>query len=84
MGANMSCMLYACYVKLKDPPSLKMVLAMSVHSATGHDLCLAGLTSCKVTVGKLQFKHTFIVCKKVQKEPVIGLHMQQLHHLGCD
>ena len=36
-GSNMSCMSYTCYMRLKDPPSLKMVPAMSVYSATGHD-----------------------------------------------
>ena len=60
MGANMSHMSYTCYVKIKDPPSLKMVPAMSVHSATYHDLCPVGLTCCEVTIGKSQFKHSFI------------------------
>ena len=35
---------------LKDLPSLKMVSAMPVHSATGHDLCPVGLTYCEVTI----------------------------------
>ena len=75
--ANMSCISYACYTKLKDSPSLKMVFSMSVHSATGHDLCLKGLTYCKVTRGKSKLRHTFIMYKKLQKL-LIGLDMQQL------
>ena len=63
----MSCMQYACYKKLKYPPSLKMLSSMSVHSATGHDLCPVGLTCCEVTIGKSQFKHIFIMCNKLQK-----------------
>ena len=57
---------------------------MSVHSAMGHDLCPIGLACCEVTIGKSQFRHMFIVCKRLQKELVIGLDMQHLHHLGCD
>ena len=52
MGINMSCMSYVCYVKLKDRLMLKMVPAMSVHSAIGHDLYPVGLIYCKVTIGK--------------------------------
>ena len=57
---------------------------MSVHSATGYDLCPIGLTCCEVMKGKLQVKHTFIVCKNLQKELVIGFDMQQLYQLGCN
>ena len=55
---------------------------MSVHSAMGQDLCLMGIMHCKVMLGNTQFLHTF-VCKSLEKEPVIGLDMQQLHCLGC-
>ena len=55
MGINMSCVSYACYLKLKDPLSLKIVHALSVHSATDHDLCPVGLTCSEDTIGKLQF-----------------------------
>ena len=34
-GNNMRCMSYVCYVKLRDPPSLKTIPVISVHSATG-------------------------------------------------
>ena len=37
-------------------------------------LCPIGLTCCEVMISKPQFRHTFIICKK----------MQQLHHVGCD
>ena len=57
----MSCMSSACYVKLKDPPLLQNVPSMSVHSATGHDLCAIGLPFCGIMLGNLQFRHTFIV-----------------------
>ena len=48
IGSNMSFMSYTCHMKLKDLPSLKMVSALSVDSATGHDICPVGLTCCKV------------------------------------
>ena len=82
--ALMNCISYACYMKLIDLPLLKMISAMLVQSATGHDVCLIGLTSCKLTIGKSQFRHTFIMCKKLQNELVIGHDMQQLHYLGCN
>ena len=37
-GANINCVSYACYMRLKDLPSLKMISAMSVHSGIGHYL----------------------------------------------
>ena len=69
-GTNLSCISYACYMNLKGPPSLKMLSGMLVHSAVGHGICFIGLTCCKVTIGKSQFRHTFIVCMKLQKELV--------------
>ena len=48
MGFNMSCISYPCYTKLIDPPSLKIVPTMSVHSATGYDLCPIGIMCCKI------------------------------------
>ena len=45
---NMSHMLQVCYVKLKEPATLKMVAVMSVHLATGHDLYHIGLPCCLV------------------------------------
>ena len=44
----MSCKSYVCCIKLKDPLSLQNIPAMSVYSATGHDLCLVGLTCCGI------------------------------------
>ena len=35
-------------------------------------------------MGKSQFKHTFIMGRKLHNERIIGFDMQQLHHLGCD
>ena len=82
MGTEINCMSCICYVKLKEPPSLKMVPATSVQSATSHDLCPVGIMCCEVTLHKSQFQHTFIVCKKLLKELVIGLDMQMFHHTG--
>ena len=61
---------------------IKIISAMSVHIATGNDFCPIGLICCVVTTDKLQFRHTFIVCKKLQKELATGLDMQQFHRLG--
>ena len=74
-GVNMSCMTCACYAKLRDSPYLKTIPAMSVHSATGHASYLIGLTCCDITIVKSNFKHTFGVCKWLQKL-IIGLDMQ--------
>ena len=78
-----SCMSYICYTKLMDPPLLSSICALSVHSEMGHDLCTMGLIICWVMLGNIQFMHTFIVFKNVQKELLIWLHVQQLHYLGC-
>ena len=49
MVQALTSMSYACYLKLNDLPSLNMMSAMSVHSASEHDLCCTGLTNCEVT-----------------------------------
>ena len=48
-GAIMRYLSNACYAKLKDLPSLKMVSVMLIHSATGHDLHPTRLTCCQGT-----------------------------------
>ena len=52
-GVNMSCMSYACYMKLRDDLLLQNVTSMSIHSATMHNLCPIGLTYCKCMIGNL-------------------------------
>ena len=80
-NTNISCMSYACYGKLKGPSSLKTVPAMSVHSATGHVLCLIGLTCVKLQQASLNL-NILLLCV-LGKELTTGLEMQNLHHLGC-
>ena len=63
-GANIGSMTYACYMKLKGPPSLKKIPVMSVQSAMGDDLYPTGLT-CDATMGKSQFRFTFNVHRKL-------------------
>ena len=58
-GANLSCMSYTCYMKLKDPPPLQNAATMYVHSATGHYICPIYLTCCGIMIGNLQFRHTY-------------------------
>ena len=60
---NLSCISYACYANLRDPPSSKTLPAMSVHSGTGHDLCPVVLMCGEITIGMSQFKNTVMVCK---------------------
>ena len=72
-GTRMSYMSYTYHMKPKDLPLFKIISAMSVHSAIGHKFCAAGFTCSEVTIGKTQFKLTFIMCKQLQKELVTGL-----------
>ena len=75
------CMLYEVKRSTLDT---KMISAVSVPSPTCHDLCPIDLTCCEVTIGKSQFRYTFIICKKLQKVLLIDQDMQQLHLLGFD
>ena len=50
-------------------------------SAVVHNLNSIGLTHCGIVLGYAQFIYTFITCKNLQKELVIWLDMQQIHHL---
>ena len=72
-GANMSCMSYTCYAKLKDPPPLMSKHALSAPSATGYVLCLMDLIHFGNMLDNTQFIHTFIVCQNLQIEHAIGL-----------
>ena len=81
--ASMSHMSYTSYTKLKDHPPLQNIHALFEHSSMGHNLCPMGLIHCGVMPGNSQFRHSFIVCKNIQKELIIGLDMQLSHHLGC-
>ena len=74
-SANVSCMSYTCYTKLQDLPSLRNIHVLSLQSATGHDLSPMGLIHSGIILSNTQFVHTFIVCKNLQKELVIGLDM---------
>ena len=42
-----------------------------------------GFIHCGFLLGNMQSMHIFTVCRNLQKELVIGLNMQQIHHLGC-
>ena len=39
---------------------------------------------CRTMLAGTQFMHTFIMCNNLQEELIMGLDMQQLHHLGCN
>ena len=79
----MNCLSDTCFAKLGDLP-LQYIHVLSVHSMTSHDLCPMGVVQCTVMLGHTQVMHIFIVCKNWQKEHLIGLDLQQFHHLGCD
>ena len=57
---SMSCLHYACYLKIKNPPPLQNMHVLSVHD-TGHNLCPIVLTQCEVKLGGTLFILTFIV-----------------------
>ena len=80
----MNCISYTCYAKLKEPPPLQNIHAVSVHSVIDHDLYPMDLVHCNDMIGNAQFMHTLIKCRNLQKEILIGLDVQQLHHLNCD
>ena len=80
----MSCTSYTCYAKLKDPPFLENMHALSVHSATSHYLCPMCLVHCNVMLGNAQFMHTFIVFRSLCQGTHVLIHsvdtiMDELH-----
>ena len=66
-------MSYTCYVKQQDPPSLKMVPAMSVQSATGHDLCPMGLACCEAIIGNHNLNTTSSHARSYKKTLLLVL-----------
>ena len=82
-GTGISCMSYGCYSRLPNRPNLNAALMLSVHLATGHDLCPMGIANCKVILSHMPVIHSFNVCKHLTKDLVIGLHMQQTCNIGC-
>ena len=55
--ANMICMFHTCFNQSKDPPSLRNIHVLSMHSAVGHALCPTGLIQYGVILG-----NTHIIC----------------------
>ena len=79
-GTGMSCMSYECSNSLPRKSYLNKTHMLSVHSARDHDLYPMNIVNCKVALGNTLMIHSFIVCKHLTKDLVIGLDMQQILH----
>ena len=51
----------------KDLSPLQNTQALSVHSTMIHNLCSMGLRHCDIKLGYVQFIHTLIFCKNLEK-----------------
>ena len=55
-----------------------------LHSAMGHNLQPLGKPNCEVSIGGISMTHSFIVCKHLTEDLVIGLDMHQIYRIGCN
>ena len=80
----MNCISLTSHTTLKKTLPLQNIEVLSMYSTVGHGLSPIESMHCGIMLVDAKFAHTFIVSKILQKELVMGLNMQPVHHLGCD
>ena len=80
-GATRSCMNYSTAYKLgKD--QIKQFNAMQVVGADGSDLGALGTLTCKITIGDMEIEQTFIVCRHLQQNIILGTDFAKENQAG--
>ena len=71
-GASRSCINEHTYHNL-NLPKISELSDVKVSSATGTPIEVLGTVECKITLGKCQYKHKFIVCRNIKRTMILGL-----------
>ena len=82
--ARMSCMSHIYYFNSIVKSSLTDTRMLTFHLAMGHNMQPVGITNYEVTMGGASMTDSFIMCKYLTKDVVIGLDIQQIYRIGCN
>ena len=80
-GATRSCMNYNTAYKL-GKEQIKQFNTMQVVGADGSDLGAVGTISCKISLGDIEVEQTFIVCRHLRRNVILGTDFAKTNHAG--
>ena len=80
-GATRSCINYSTAYKL-GKNHIKQFNTMQVVGADGSDLGAVGTLNCKISFGDIEADQTFIVCKHLRRNVILGTDFTKKNQAG--
>ena len=80
-GATRSCMNYSMAYKL-GRNNIKQFKTMQVVGADGSNLGAVGTFQCKITIGDIEVEQTFIVCRHLRRNVILGTDFAKENQAG--
>ena len=80
-GATRSCMNYNTAYKL-GKEQIKQFNTMQVVGADSSDLGAVGTITCKISLGNIEVEQTFIVCRHLRRNVILGMDFAKSNQVG--
>ena len=80
-GATRSCMNYSMAYKL-GKNNIKQLWTMHVVGTDSSNLGAVGTLQCKITIGDIEVEQTFIVCRQVKRNVILGTDFAKENQAG--
>ena len=80
-GATRSCMNYNTAYKL-GKEQIKQFKTMQVVGADGSDLGAVGTITCRISLGDIEVEQTFIVCRHLRRNVILGTDFAKSNQAG--
>ena len=80
-GATRSCMNYSTAYKV-GKNCIRQFETMQVVGADGSDLGAVGMIECKITIGDVEVEQTFIVCRHLRRNVILGTDFAKNNQAG--
>ena len=80
-GATRSCMNYSTAYKV-GKNCIRQFETMQVIGADGSDLGAVGTIECKITIGDVEVEQTFIVCRHLRRNVILGTDFAKNNQAG--
>ena len=80
-GATRSCMNYNTAYKL-GKEQIKQFNTIQVVGADGSDLGVVGTIPCKISLGDIEVEQTFIVCRHLRRNMILGMDFTKSYQAG--
>ena len=80
-GATRSCMNYSMAYKM-GRNCIRQFETMQVVGADGSDLGAVGMIECKITIGDAEVEQTFIVCRHLRRNVILGTDFAKNNQAG--